>query len=146
MDLSNLKGAAKKRKRKRVGRGESSGLGKTCGKGHKGQKSRTSPNISPGFEGGQMPLQRRLPKKGFSNAPFKVRYNVCNLKELTRFEAGTVITPELLREAGIVKRTGPIKVLSQGDIEAAYTVRVQRASAAAKAKIEAAGGTVEEIG
>ncbi|MBM4328551.1 MAG: 50S ribosomal protein L15 [Deltaproteobacteria bacterium] len=145
MDLSNLKGPTKRKQRKRIGRGESSGRGKTSGKGHKGQKSRSSPDVDPRFEGGQMPLQRRLPKKGFSNAPFKVRYNVVNIKELARFEAGAVITPEMLREKGLVKRRGPVKLLSQGDVSAAYTIQLERVSAAAKAKIEAAGGTVEEI-
>ncbi|MFC1833169.1 50S ribosomal protein L15 [Thermodesulfobacteriota bacterium] len=145
MDLANLKGPEKKKKPRRIGRGESSGWGKTCGKGHKGQKCRSSPDIAPGFEGGQMPLQRRLPKKGFSNAPFKVRFNVVNIKDLTRFEVGSVITAELLREAGLVRRRGPVKLLSQGDVSAAYTIRVDRTSAAAKVKIEAAGGTVEEL-
>ena len=145
MDLTNLKGNAKKKKRRRVGRGESSGVGKTCGKGHKGQKSRTSPNVSPGFEGGQMPLQRRLPKKGFSNYPFKVRYNVINVKDLVRFEAGTVVTAELLREKGLIKRRGPIKLLSNGEVTAAYTVKVDRVSQAARSKIEAAGGQVQEV-
>lgn len=145
MDLTNLKGNVKKKKRRRVGRGESSGVGKTCGKGHKGQKSRTSPNVSPGFEGGQMPLQRRLPKKGFSNAPFKVRYNVINVKDLVRFEAGTVVTADLLREKGLIKRRGPIKLLSKGEVTAAYTVKVDRVSQAAKSKIEAAGGQVQEL-
>ena len=145
MDLTNLKGNSKKKKRRRVGRGESSGVGKTCGKGHKGQKSRTSPNVSPGFEGGQMPLQRRLPKKGFSNAPFKVRYNVINIKDLVRFEAGTIVTADLLREKGLIKRRGPIKLLSKGDVTVAYTVKVDRVSHAAKLKIEAAGGQVQEL-
>ncbi|MEJ2716799.1 MAG: 50S ribosomal protein L15 [Deltaproteobacteria bacterium] len=100
--------------------------------------------IAPGFEGGQMPLQRRLPKKGFTNAPFKVRYNVVNVKDLSRFEAGTVITAEMLREHGMVKRQGPVKLLSDGELSAAYTVRLDRVSASARSKIEAAGGTVED--
>jgi len=143
MDLSNLKPSGKRRKRKRVGRGESSGLGKTCGKGHKGQKSRSGPDLSPGFEGGQMPLQRRLPKKGFSN-PFKVCYQVVNIKDLACFDAGATITAELLREKGIIKRRGPVKLLSNGDVSVAFTVMVDRASSAARSKIEAAGGTVQE--
>ncbi len=143
MDLSNLKGTPKKKGR-RIGRGEASGSGKTSGKGHKGQKSRSSPDISPGFEGGQMPLQRRLPKKGFSNARFKVRYNVVNLKELSRFETGTVITAELLREQGLVKRRGPVKLLSAGEVMGPYTIKLDRVSSAAKTKIEAAGGQVVE--
>ena len=144
MDLSNLKGSEKNKKRKRVGRGESSGLGKTAGKGHKGQKARSGAVISPGFEGGQMPLQRRLPKKGFTNI-FKVRYNIVQIKDLSRFEAGTEITEDLLRKAGVIKRKGPIKLLSDGDIGAAYNIKLGRISAAAKSKIEAAGGTVEEL-
>ncbi|AFM27871.1 50S ribosomal protein L15 [Desulfomonile tiedjei] len=141
MDLSNLKGP-KKQKRKRVGRGEASGLGKTSGKGHKGQKARSGGGVSPGFEGGQMPLQRRLPKKGFTNI-FKIHYNIVNLKDLVQFESGAVITPDSLREKGIVKRSGPIKLLSQGDVSAAFTIMLDRTSTAARKKIEAAGGKVE---
>jgi large subunit ribosomal protein L15 len=143
MNLSNLRGLAKK-KPKRIGRGESSGQGKTAGKGHKGQRSRSGTTISPGFEGGQMPLQRRLPKRGFSNAPFKVRYNIVHVKDLSGFEPGTVITPDLLREKGFVKKQGPVKLLSDGEISGAYTVKLHRVSAAARSKIEACGGAVEE--
>jgi large subunit ribosomal protein L15 len=143
MDLSNLKGPGKKKSRRRVGRGEASGLGKTCGKGHKGQKARSGNSISAGFEGGQMPLQRRLPKRGFTNV-FKICYNIVHVKELSRFEAGTLITAELLRERGIVKRHGPVKLLSDGDVSARYTIKLDRISAAARSKIEAAGGSVEE--
>ncbi len=142
MDLSNLKGPVNRKKSRRVGRGESSGVGKTCGKGHKGQKSRSGASISPGFEGGQMPLQRRLPKKGFTNI-FKVRYNVINLKDLDRFEPGAVITVESLKEKGLLKRRGPVKLLSDGDVTAAYTIVLDRTSSAARKKIEAAGGKVE---
>lgn len=141
MDLKNLTGPRAAKKARRVGRGESSGLGKTCGKGHKGQKSRSGGKVSPGFEGGQMPLQRRLPKKGFNN-PFRIRYNVINIKDLFRLGTETEVTAELLREKGIVKRRGPVKLLSNGDVSSAYTIRLDRVSAAAKAKIEAAGGTV----
>lgn len=144
MNLSNLKGPNNKRN-KRIGRGEGSGWGKTCAKGHKGQKSRSGAKISPGFEGGQMPLQRRLPKKGFTNAPFKVRYNVVNIKDLGRIEPDTVIAPEVLREKGLVKRRGPIKLLAEGEVSAAYTVKLQRISAAAREKIESAGGSAEEL-
>lgn len=144
MDLSNLKRADKKKSRKRVGRGEASGLGKTSGKGHKGQKSRSGATIGVGFEGGQMPLQRRLPKKGFTNAPFKVKYNVVHLKDLSRFEAGLLITSDLLRQKGLVKRPGPVKLLSDGDVSAPYTIRLERVSGPARLKIEAAGGKVEE--
>lgn len=143
MDLSNLTPSAPNKKRKRVGRGESSGWGKTCGRGHKGQKSRSGGKVAPGFEGGQMPLQRRLPKKGFKN-PFRVTFNLVHVQDLSKFEPGTVITSELLRERGMIKRPGPVKLLSDGDVAAAYTVKLDRASSAARAKIEAAGGTVEE--
>jgi large subunit ribosomal protein L15 len=142
MDLSNLKGPNNK-KRKRLGRGESSGLGKTSGKGHKGQRARSGGGTRPGFEGGQMPLQRRLPKKGFSNAPFKVRYIVVNVKDLASFEAGALVTPELLREKGLVNKRGPIKLLSDGEVSGPYTIKLDKVSARARAKIEEAGGTVE---
>lgn len=144
MDLSSLKAPKTNKKRKRVGRGEASGLGKTSGKGHKGQKARSGASISPGFEGGQMPLQRRIPKRGFNNI-FKVCYNLVHIKDLSRFEPGTDITPELLREAGLVRKQGPIKLLSDGELSGAYTIRLQRTSIAARSKIEAAGGRVEEI-
>jgi large subunit ribosomal protein L15 len=144
MDLSSLK-KPKRRNRKRVGRGEASGQGKTAGKGHKGQKARSGGSVGPGFEGGQMPLQRRLPKKGFSNAPFKVEFNVVHIKDLAAFTADEVVTPEALREKRIVKRPGPVKLLSDGDVAAAYSVKVDRVSAAARSKIEAAGGAVEEL-
>ncbi|MFH0821998.1 MAG: 50S ribosomal protein L15 [Pseudomonadota bacterium] len=143
MDLSNLKPAGKRKKRKRIGRGESSGYGKTAAKGHKGQKSRTSPDISPGFEGGQMPLHRRLPKKGFSNYPFRVRYNVVNVKDLSSLEPGVTVTPDLLRERRIVKKSGPIKLLAQGDVSGSFVIKLDRVSSAAKVKIEVAGGKVE---
>jgi large subunit ribosomal protein L15 len=143
MDLSNLKGPEKRKTRRRIGRGESSGWGKTSGKGHKGQKSRSGVSIGPGFEGGQMPLQRRLPKKGFSNAPFKVRYNVVHVKDLNRFEAGSVITPEALREKGLVRRQGPVKLLADGDVSGAYTIKLDSVSVSARTKVEAAGGVVE---
>ncbi|MDQ7782188.1 MAG: 50S ribosomal protein L15 [Desulfomonilaceae bacterium] len=143
MNLSDLTGPPGRKKPRRVGRGESSGLGKTSGKGHKGQKSRSGGKVSPGFEGGQMPLQRRLPKKGFKN-PFRIRYNVINVKDLSRLGTETEVTPELLRDKGIVKKRGPVKLLSTGDATVAYTVKLDRVSPAAKAKIEAAGGSVEE--
>jgi len=131
------------KKRKRVGRGESSGLGKTSGKGHKGQKARSGGRVSPAFEGGQMPLQRRLPKKGFNNV-FKIRYNVVHIKDISRLETGEPITPALLRDKGVVKRQGPVKLLSDGEVSAAYVVKLDRVSSTARAKIEAAGGTVLE--
>jgi len=144
MDLSNLKGP-KNKKRRRIGRGESSGWGKTSGKGHKGQKARSGGTVSPAFEGGQMPLQRRIPKKGFSNAPFKVRYNVVHVKDLARLETGALVTAEILREIGLVKKRGPIKLLADGDVSGAYTVKLDKVSGQARSKIEAAGGTVEEL-
>lgn len=140
MNLSNLFGPDNK-KRKRVGRGESSGLGKTCGKGHKGQKSRSGGKVGRGFEGGQMPLQRRLPKKGFTNI-FRTEYNVVNLNVFEKLDPSEVVTPDLLRSKGFVKRSGPIKLLAQGDITSAFTVKVDRVSAAAMKKIIDAGGTV----
>jgi len=144
MDLSNLQAPGGKRKRTRVGRGESSGLGKTCGKGHKGQKSRSGGSVSPGFEGGQMPLQRRLPKRGFHN-PTRVEYNVVNLKSFNGLDPSEPVTGELLRSKAIVKRRGPIKLLAMGDVSAAYSVKLDKVSRAARQKIVAAGGSVEEI-
>ncbi|MGD9819833.1 MAG: 50S ribosomal protein L15 [Desulfomonilaceae bacterium] len=143
MNLSNLFGPDNK-KRKRVGRGESSGLGKTCGKGHKGQKSRSGGKVSRGFEGGQMPLQRRLPKKGFNNI-FRTEFNVINLNVLGKLDPSDVITPDLLRSKGYVKRQGPVKLLAQGNVTAAYSVRLDRVSAAAMKKIVDAGGKIESI-
>lgn len=136
-----------KKERKRLGRGIGSGLGKTSGKGHKGQNARAGGGVRPGFEGGQMPLMRRLPKRGFSNEPFRTRYEVVNLSALDRFEAGTVVTPELLEESRLCKNaTKGVKVLGTGDITKALTVRVHQISESAKQKIEAAGGKVEVLG
>ncbi len=141
MNLSNLFGPDNK-KRKRVGRGESSGLGKTCGKGHKGQKSRSGGKVGRGFEGGQMPLQRRLPKKGFNNI-FRIEYNVVNLNVLEKLDPSEVVTVELLRSKGFVRRSGPVKLLASGDVTNAFTVKVDRISAAAVKKIVDAGGRVD---
>lgn len=141
MNLSNLFGPDNK-KRKRVGRGESSGLGKTCGKGHKGQKSRSGGKVGRGFEGGQMPLQRRLPKKGFNNI-FRIEYNVINLSVFEKLDPSEVVTAELLRSKGFVKRPGPVKVLASGEVAGAFTVKVDRISAAAVRKIVDAGGQVD---
>lgn len=136
-----------RKERKRLGRGIGSGLGKTSGKGHKGQNARAGGGVRPGFEGGQMPLMRRLPKRGFSNEPFKVTYEVVNLEALERFEAGTVVTPELLEETRVCKNAVKgVKVLGTGEITKALTVRAHKVSESAKAKIEAAGGKVEVIG
>ena len=148
MDLSNLKppkGA--KHSKKRVGRGQGSGNGHTAGRGHKGAKSRSGFKFKRGFEGGQMPLHRRVPKRGFHN-PFRTEYAVVNLDVLAeRFDAGTVITPELLRERGLIHGTRqPIKVLARGDVSKKLTVRAHKFSGKAAEKIAAAGGTVEVLG
>ena len=142
-NLKPPKGAT--RKRKRVGRGESSGHGKTSGRGHKGALSRSGTKRYPWFEGGQMPISRRLPKKGFSNKPFETRYNIINIRCLSRFEEGTVVTPELLRETKLVRRKGPIKLLGDGEIRIPLTVKLHKASKSAIEKIEAAGGKFKEI-
>jgi large subunit ribosomal protein L15 len=147
MDLSNLKppkGA--KHAKKRIGRGQGSGNGKTAGRGHKGAKSRSGFKFKRGFEGGQMPLHRRVPKRGFHN-PHRVEYDVINLDTLAaRFEAGTVVTPETLREAGLLpggKR--PLKILARGDVTKALTVHAHKFSGKAAEKIAAAGGASELI-
>ena len=132
---------------RRVGRGIGSGLGKTSGKGHKGQKARSGGGKGPYFEGGQTPLQRRMPKRGFSNARFKVEYTEVNVGLLDRFNAEDVITPEFLIEQGLVKqvKNGGIKILGNGEVTKAFKVQTNAISQAAQAKIEAAGGSVEVI-
>ena len=146
MDLSNLKppkGAT--RNRKRVGRGPGSGLGKTAGRGHKGAQSRSGYKQKRGFEGGQMPLHRRLPKRGFFNL-FRVEYAVVNLDDLAaRFAAGAVVTPEVLRAERLVTTKQKIKVLARGDIAVALTVKAHKFSGKAAEKIAAAGGSVETL-
>ena len=128
--------------RKRVGRGPGSGLGKTSGKGHKGHKARTGGSTNPGFEGGQMPMYRRLPKRGFTN-PFRVEAQVVNLLDLKKVSA-TEVSPETLYSAGLIgKPDSPVKLLGTGDADRAYTVKGVALSAPARAKIEAAGGTIE---
>ena len=146
MDLSNLKPpAGAKHAKKRVGRGQGSGHGKTAGRGHKGAQSRSGYKFKRGFEGGQMPLHRRVPKRGFHN-PFRVEYEVVNLDTIAeRFEAGSEVTPELLRERGLVGRTGGVKVLARGDIGKALTVRAHKFSGKAAEKIAAAGGRAEVL-
>jgi large subunit ribosomal protein L15 len=141
--LSSLKPAeGATQYRKRVGRGVGSGLGKTAGKGHKGHKARTGGGTNPGFEGGQMPMYRRLPKRGFTN-PFKVRAQPVNLKDLVKVTV-TEINPDTLSTAGLITRPSTaVKILGTGDATRAYTVRGVAVSASAKAKIEAAGGSVE---
>ncbi len=148
MDLSNLKPAERSKfTHKRVGRGQGSGTGTQAGRGHKGAKSRSGFKFKRGFEGGQMPLHRRMPKRGFHNQ-FRTDYAVVNLDTLAeRFDAGTVVTPELLRERGLVRsRTQPIKVLARGDIAKKLTVRAHKFSGKAAEKIAAAGGAAEVLG
>ena len=147
MELHNLrppKGARKSRKR--VGRGTASGHGKTAGRGMKGQNSRSGGGVRPYFEGGQLPLVRRLPhKRGFNNI-FKVRYSVVNLDRLAGFRKGSKVDPAALAQAGIIKSARePVKILGGGDMEKPLTISAHRFSASAKAKIEAAGGTVIEL-
>jgi large subunit ribosomal protein L15 len=143
-NLKPAKGAV--RGRKRVGRGPGSGLGKTSGRGEKGQKSRSGVARKPGFEGGQMPLHRRVPKRGFNNI-FRTEYEVVNLDQLeARFDTGTTVTPETLRAAGLVNSRQPVKVLARGEVTKALTVQAHKFSGKAAEKIAAAGGTAEAIG
>jgi len=146
VSLSLLHPPKGSRKRKvRVGRGMGSKLGKTAGSGNKGQKSRRGYSRRRGFEGGQMPLHRRIPKRGFHN-PFGVSYSVVNLEELNVFPAGETITPELLRAHGFIRRaTDPIKVLGDGELKNKLTIHAHAFSAAAKEKIAKAGGTFEVV-
>ncbi|MEO7986571.1 MAG: 50S ribosomal protein L15 [Gemmatimonadales bacterium] len=141
--LSNLSPArGSTAPRKRVGRGPGSGLGKTSGKGHKGHKARTGGATNPGFEGGQMPMYRRLPKRGFTN-PFKVISQLVKLSQLKKV-TGTDVSPQTLYSAGLIgKVDAPVKLLATGDAERAYAVRGVSLSASARAKIEAAGGKIE---
>ena len=145
MDLSNLRPAdgAKQSNNFRRGRGHGSGNGKTAGKGHKGQKARSG-GTRPGFEGGQLPLFRRLPKRGFSNARFKTRYATINLSDLNRFEDGAVVTPELLKEMGLIKnQLDGIKVLGNGKLTKKLTVKAHKFSSSAQREIESNGGKTE---
>jgi large subunit ribosomal protein L15 len=146
MRLDELRPAAgSNKKRKRVGRGEGSGHGKTSGRGHKGQGARSGGNVQPGFEGGQMPLQRRLPKRGFHNI-FRVEMAVVNLAQLDALPAGSEATPETLAQRGLVSgKNKPIKILGEGSLSKALTVKAHGFSATAKEKIEAAGGKAELI-
>ncbi|MBP5303706.1 MAG: 50S ribosomal protein L15 [Clostridia bacterium] len=130
---------------KRIGRGHGSGWGKTAGKGHKGQKARSGHGQRPGFEGGQMPLQRRVPKRGFNNI-FAKEYAIVNLAALNKFEAGAVVDTEALIAAGIIKKSyDGVKILGNGKLEKALTVKANAFSASAKAQIESAGGKAEVI-
>lgn len=142
-ELSPAPGSTKERKR--VGRGHASGQGKTAGKGHKGQKARSGGGVRPGFEGGQMPLYRRLPKRGFKNI-FAKEYVEINVEQLERFEDGTVVTPELLVENRVVSKTKDgVVVLGRGELSKKLTVQAARFSGSAKEKITAAGGKYEVI-
>ncbi len=132
--------------KKRVGRGPGSGLGKTSGRGQKGQKARSGGSINPVFEGGQLPLYRRIPKRGFSNAKFKTRYAVINLGQLNVFEDGTVVTPALLKDTGIIKnQLDGVKVLGTGKLEKKLTIQASKFSASAEEKIKEAGSKAEVI-
>ena len=147
MSLSNLRPPkGMKHAKKRIGRGQGSGNGKTAGRGNKGAKSRSGFKFKRGFEGGQMPLHRRVPKRGFHN-PFRIDYEVVNLDTLgLRFEAGTIVTPDLLRETGLVAgRARKIKVLARGEVGKALTVRAHKFSGKAAEKIDAAGGATEQL-
>lgn len=144
--LSTLKPAVGSRKpRKRVGRGPGSGHGKTSSRGHKGAKARSGGGPAPGFEGGQMPLQRRLPKRGFTNV-FRIVYQIVNIDDLNAFEPQTVVTREALWRSGKIKSADkPLKILGNGELGAALTVKADKFSKMARQKIETAGGTAEEI-
>lgn len=146
MNLSDIKPSpGSKKSPRRVGRGVGSGLGKTCGKGHKGQKARSGGNVHPSFEGGQMPMHRRLPKRGFKN-PFRKEYAIINVRDLAFLAEHAEITPEILIGRGIVNSPElPIKLLAVGEIDRPVSLRVHAVSEAAKNKITAAGGSVEVI-
>ena len=146
-ELSNLAPPAGARKpRKRVGRGPGSGTGKTAGRGQKGQKARASNKKKPGFEGGQMPLYRRLPARGFTPLD-KQQWAIVNVVDLNEFDAGTEITPELLHSEGFIRKpTDAVKILGHGELEVAVNVRAHKFSKSAAAKIQAKGGSVEVIG
>jgi large subunit ribosomal protein L15 len=146
MKLSDLKPAAgSNKKRKRVGRGDGSGHGKTSCRGHKGQGARSGGGTKPGFEGGQMPLQRRLPKRGFHN-PFRIEMAVVNIDQLEPFPSGSEVTPELLAQHGLVSGKGKrVKILGDGSLSKPLTVKAHGFSAKAKEKIEASGGKVELV-
>ena len=149
MRLHDLKpNTGAKHRRKRLGSGESSGHGKTSGKGHKGQKARSGGSIRPGFEGGQMPLHRRLPKRGFNNAAFKTVYGIVNLDDLEkRFDDGAAINEKLLRGAGLVRGSlGGVKILGRGEISKRFHLEVDSISASARKKIEQVGGSIVMTG
>ena len=140
LQLSNLKGPLGGRKnRKRVGRGIGSGTGKTSGKGQKGQNSRSGGGVRPWFEGGQMPLQRRLPKRGFTNI-FKKYYEIVNLEQLSRCAGIDPVTPEVMKEKGLIKKLGAVKILGAGELKESISVHAHKFSKSAQAKIEKSGG------
>ena len=148
MQLHQLYPFPEERKnRKRIGRGGGSGQGSTAGKGHKGQNARAGGGVPAGFEGGQMPLQRRLPKRGFKNHPFRVRYEVINIALLlAAFEGKSVITIDDIYERGLAKAGLPVKILGDGEVSAALTVEAHKFSATAAEKIQKAGGTAKTLG
>ena len=142
-ELSPRRGAVKKRKR--IGRGTGSGHGQTSGKGHKGQKARSGGSVPPGFEGGQMPLTRRLPKRGFVN-PLRKKWAIINLSDLARFQQGSTVDFQALRQSGLVKgKYDGIKLLGKGTVSYPLVLRVDRISQSAREKIESSGGKVEII-
>lgn len=146
MKLESLDKTPEFKTRKRVGRGPGSGMGKTSTRGEKGQKSRSGVSIPAWFQGGQSPLYRKLPKRGFTNTRFETKYAVINLSDLNRFEDGDVVTPELLKEKGIIKKQlNGVKVLGNGELEKKITVRAHRFSSKAVTKIEQKGGKAEVI-
>lgn len=141
-ELTNLES----KNRKRIGRGPGSGTGKTAGKGHKGQNARSGGGVRPGFEGGQLPLYRRLSKRGFNNYNFRTVYATVNVSDLERFEDGKTVTIEMLKEAGLVnKELDGVKVLGNGELTKKLTVKANKFSETAQKKIENAGGSVEVI-
>ena len=148
MNLSNIRAPKKaSEKRKRVGRGMGSGMGKTSTRGHKGQRSRTGMRLIRGFEGGQMPLHRRMPKRGFTNI-FRKEFNIVSLERLTELDQellGYPITPEVLRKAGVIKQKLPVKILGDGELTVAITVHAHKFSKSAEEKITKAGGKVEVL-
>ncbi len=138
LHLSNLKGPDRK-DRKRIGRGIGSGTGKTSGRGQKGQKSRSGGSPHPWFEGGQMPLQRRLPKRGFTNI-FKKQFEIVNVRDLARCAGADPVTPEVMKEKGLIKKTGLVKILGCGELKESLNVHAHKFSGSAQAKIEKSGG------
>ena len=145
LQLSNLKNLTGLRKnRKRIGRGIGSGTGKTSGKGQKGQNSRSGGGVRPWFEGGQMPLQRRLPKRGFTNI-FKKYYEIINVEQLARCAGSNPVTPEVMKEKGLIKKTEAVKILGAGELKESLIVHAHKFSGSAQAKIEKCGGKVVNL-